>query len=517
MRAYSETIVQEVKLVLLALFVVCFAQPHVSAFDEPQANRRFVVELPAASADKPITGRLFVFLTQGRNEPRFGPDWFAPEPFFAKNVENFTPGTSIEIDGTADSCPVDLTKIKPGKYRAQALFDHDFYSPVPATGAGNLFSEVAEIEVPEGDFNFEFKLTKVVESEKLPENDWVKPIVYRSEILSQYFKRDVEDRAIVVLPKSYLDNPERRFPVVYVVSGFGGTLPGMAARNMRSAPTSVEGEIDSIRVYLTGECKYGHHVYADSAMNGPRGRVLVEELIPKIDREFRTVADSRARFVTGHSSGGWSSLWLQVTYPDVFGGVWSTSPDPVDFRDYQQTNLYAEPPQSIYFDQSGAKKPLARRGTQPVIWYPDFGRMDDTLGRGGQLRSFEAVFSPLDENGLPQKMWDRKTGAVNPQVVEAWKKYDINLVIRSNWKELEPKLQGKVHVSMGTLDTFYLNGATQLLKETFAELKSDAQIEMIPDADHSSVLTQELRSRQRREMQQAYSKYFDVEGQPIAK
>ena len=51
------------------------------------------------------------------------------------------------------------------------------------------------------------------------------------------------------------------------------------------------------------------------------------------------VADPRASFVGGHSSGGWSSLWLQVAYPETFGGVWSTSPDPVDFRDWQGTNF----------------------------------------------------------------------------------------------------------------------------------------------------------------------------------
>ena len=68
----------------------------------------------------------------------------------------------------------------------------------------------------------------------------------------------------------------------------------------------------------------GHSVYANSAVNGPRGDALVEELIPYVDAHFRTVAAPTARFVTGHSSGGWSSLWLQVSYPDTFGGVWSS-------------------------------------------------------------------------------------------------------------------------------------------------------------------------------------------------
>ena len=97
---------------------------------------------------------------------------------------------------------------------------------------------------------------------------------------------------------------------------------------------------------LDPSCPRGHHVFADSANNGPVGQALVEEFLPELDRQYRTVGKPAARFLTGHSSGGWSSLWLQVTYPEVFGGVWSTAPDPVDFRDYQQVNLY-QPDQNI--------------------------------------------------------------------------------------------------------------------------------------------------------------------------
>ncbi len=44
---------------------------------------------------------------------------------------------------------------------------------------------------------------------------------------------------------------------------------------------------------------------------------------------------------SGHSSGGWSSLWLQIEHPEVFGGVWSLAPDPVDFRDFVKEHQLA--------------------------------------------------------------------------------------------------------------------------------------------------------------------------------
>jgi hypothetical protein len=505
---------RSILLGLTLLLAICTTAASSAQEPSPVAHA-FKIKLSESVAKEPITGRLYLFFSQrDRGEPRMGPNWFSPEPFFAKEVSALAPGATAVIDDSADGFPAEISKIKPGKYRVQALLDHDIYYPSPSSGVGNLFSEVAEVEIGETPAAMELTLDKVVQAPSWAPKEWIKPIAYKSELLSKHFQRDFEDRAVVILPKSYTEKPDRRYPVVYEVSGFGGSLQSMARPFQNAPPAAAEGELDYIRVMLSGECKWGHHVYADSAINGPRGRVLTEELIPLIDREFRTVAHERGRFVKGHSSGGWSSLWLQVTYPDVFGGVWSTAPDPVDFRDYQQSNLYADPPESIYYFANGDKKPLARRGTTPAIWYPDFAKMDDVLGKGGQLRSFEAVFSPLDEQGLPKKMWDRKTGKVDPSTAESWKAYDINLVLKNNWAKLSPKLAGKIHVTMGELDTFYLNGATALLKQTLSDLKSDAQVEMVPGKDHGSVITPELRARQKREMLDAYTKYYDLEGRP---
>jgi pimeloyl-ACP methyl ester carboxylesterase len=223
------------------------------------------------------------------------------------------------------------------------------------------------------------------------------------------------------------------------------------------------------------------------------------------------VAEPTARFVTGHSSGGWSSLWLQITYPDTFGGVWSTAPDPVDFHDWQQVDLYANPPLSLYTDAQGERRPIARLQGKPVLWYDSFAEMDDVLGRGGQLRSFEAVFSPLDGEGLPQRLWDRETGRIDPDVVQAWSKYDISRVLKQNWLALELKLRGKLHVYTGELDTFYLEGAVRRLGETLKELGSDAEVVVVPGKNHSDLLTKELRHKI---MQQMSGIYIAAHGQP---
>ncbi len=138
---------------------------------------------------------------------------------------------------------------------------------------------------------------------------------------------------------------------------------------------------------------------------------MTEELIPHIEAKFRGLAKPSARFVTGHSSGGWSSLWLQVTYPDFFGGTWSTAPDPVDFRDFQMVNIY-DPKQNLFVDANGESRPLARKGKQVLVKYKPFNDMEVVMGRGGQLQSFEAVFSPRGKDGKPMPLWDRTTGVI---------------------------------------------------------------------------------------------------------
>jgi hypothetical protein len=475
----------------------------------------FRVRLDAAVADEAITGRLFVFLSERtRGEPRLGPNWFRPEPFFARDVTAFEPGTSRGIDDSADAFPEQLSKLPAGRYRVQALLAHSFYSPHPGRAEGNLYSAVQDVELdPASSGTVDLVLDRVVPPQPFPEEPWWKEIVIRSELLSRFHGREVIQRASVVLPPSYDNEPERRYPVICVVPAFGGSHRGGQWSMLSGPREAAEGEVEFIRVQLSGQCLWGHHEYANGQTNGPRGDALVEELIPHVDGSFRTMAAPTARFLTGHSSGGWSSLWLQVNYPDVFGGAWASAPDPVDFSDFMQIDLYADPPLSMYHDAEGNRRPLARRGTEPMMWFEPFTRMDDCLGRGGQLRSFEAVFSPRGPDGEPRRLWDRATGRIDPEVARAWRKYDIRLLLEENWATLGPKLKGKLHVVVGELDTFYLEGAVRRLAEVLDRLKSDAQIEILPGKDHRTVLTEAEREKRRRQMSEAFLKHHGELGQ----
>jgi S-formylglutathione hydrolase FrmB len=162
----------------------------------------------------------------------------------------------------------------------------------------------------------------------------------------------------------------------------------------------------------------------------------------------------------------------------------------------------------MFKDEAGNDRPLARdRRGQPVIFYRTFSDMEEVMGHGGQLASFEAVFSPQGPDGRPRKLWDRRTGAIDPETAKAWQAYDINLILQRNWPALGPKLKGKIHIYMGGADTFYLEGATKLVKETLTGLGSDAIVEIVPGRDHGTLMDAGMVGRIKKEMAEQFQKH----------
>jgi S-formylglutathione hydrolase FrmB len=469
---------------------------------EPQPLA-FHLRFDKAVCDKPFTGRVYVMLTsqESKSLPA-GFNWFKPEPIFARDVKDWKPGEPLVVAADAVAYPHKIAELPRGTYSVHAVMDFDRGERHFSTADGNVHSAPLRRELePLASGPVELLLDKVYRSKPPADSDRVKFVDIDSKLLSAFHKRPVRLRAGVILPKSFAGEPQKRYPVIYVIPGFGGTH---AAASGATARTDVAGT-EMLYVVLDPSCRLGHHVFADSENNGPCGQALVEELIPHIEKTFRGIGTPGARFVTGHSSGGWSSLWLQVTYPDFFGGVWSTAPDPVDFRDFQRINLY-QSGENMFVDRDGKRRPIARRSGKPVLWYQGFSDMEVVMGHGGQLASFEACFSPRGPDQQPRQLWDRKTGQIDPEVARSWEKYDIRLVLERNWKTLGPKLAGKIHVYMGGEDTFYLEGAAVLLKEALARLKSDAVVEIFPGKDHGSVVDAALRERIQKEMAAAFKK-----------
>jgi hypothetical protein len=325
----------------------------------------------------------------------------------------------------------------------------------------------------------------------VPERDWklhknLRLIETKSDLLSAFYGREINHGACVIVPDDYDPEREEPYPVMYWIGGFGSDHYG--ARYMKMMYTASYYDDQVCRVILNAQSYGGHHVFADSENNGPRMTALIEEFIPFLEEKYNLGGSEEKRYISGHSSGGWASLWLLIQNPDFFSGVWSLAPDPIDFRYFQNADLYVEDG-NAYFDEDGNPRPIARMGENPVLFAPDFYAMDDTIVDGGQMGSFEWVFSPKGEDGRPQKMCNRETGAVIPHVVEHWKQYDIRKVLEDNWDELSPKLSGKINIIAGGLDTFYLEEPVIQLGEFFKDNKFDAMVRVIEGGNHGAVFS----------------------------
>jgi S-formylglutathione hydrolase FrmB len=215
----------------------------------------------------------------------------------------------------------------------------------------------------------------------------------------------------------------------------------------------------------------------NSANHGPYGDAVTQELIPHVEKTYRGVGKPHARVLDGASTGGWVSLALQVFYPDFFDGAWSHCPDPVDFRAFQLMNVYADA--SAYVNRHGFDRPGARdlSGETRYTMRSEVGR-EAVLGRGGRWAlsgkdwgSWNAVFSPKGDDGLPVPLWDHATGKIDAKVADHWKKYDLRLHLEKNKAALAPKLRGKLRVWVGDADEYFLNNAVYLLDDFFKEAK----------------------------------------------
>jgi len=95
-------------------------------------------------------------------------------------------------------------------------------------------------------------------------------------------------------------------------------------------------------------------------------------------------------------------------------------------------------------------------------------------GRSGeQLDIFNAVFGPVGKDGYPRPLYDKWTGKIDKEVAAYWREhYDLRYILERDWRTLGPKLAGKIHVTAGEADTFYLEEAAYLL-EKFLESTKD--------------------------------------------
>lgn len=485
-----------------------------TAIESPAQNRsglKFEVSFLSKAHSEAITGRVYAIISENsRRELRFQTG-YTGVPIWGKNIYGLKPGEGAIIDEGDFGYPLEsVSEIPPGEYYAQGFLN--IYTEFKRSDGhtlwlhndqwegqgwnrspGNLYSDVKKVLIdPSKSQTIELSCGNVIPAVKIPpDTRWVKRIKFRSKILTEFWGQPIYLGATVLLPEGYDTHPDVYYPVNYVQGhfslraphGFRTEDPGEGNPRGRRGYEFYEYWISDacprmIAVTFQHPCPYYDDSYAVNSDNvGPYGDAIMQELIPRIEEEFRIIRKPYARVLSGGSTGGWESLALQVFHPEFFGGAWVGCPDPVDFRRFQLQNIYED--QNMYYrvyDWLKVGIPETRSTDGDVMFTMSnrlyFEEVIGDMNRSGlQWAIWQAVYTPIGEDGYPKSLWDWRTGEIDHQVAEQWKKYDLSLYLRENWSWIGPKLTGKLHLYVGDMDNAYLNLGVVLLEEFLENTK----------------------------------------------
>lgn len=481
---------------LTALVLMGAAAPHADV----------AVELPIKLAPD-AAGRLLVFAEPATPANAAADSIDVAEPgqptvsVAARDGASFGKRRIVTVDTERNAFPDGFSALRPGAYRVQVVLDRDGSYAYGGRGPGDLISRVVTLQFPL-DTVPSIALDHAVpqelgqfETTGLPPKAAEQILASRahlhderiaSPLLTHFGGAPRSIAAWVLTPPGYDPSAPNTYPTVFTAGGFGATHRLDGQQLSRQWHLMETGELPPmIWVALDYAGRTGTTEFADSINNGPWGQALVDEVIPTLEARYRMDARPSGRFLTGHSSGGWFALWAIVQHPDFFGGAWATSPDPPAFNNFLGVDLTA-PGANMYRDADGASRPFSRDHGATTMTIAQAARLEAVLGHaGGQLRSFEWVFSPKLTNGDPAYMFDRTTGAVDPAVAVYWHDhYDVSHLIATNWPALRPSLDGKLHVVVGTADSLFLDGSVRRLEAAIKAVGGKTDFTYVLGASH---------------------------------
>jgi hypothetical protein len=486
------------------------------------ASTEFKVSFSASASSEALDGRIILILAHNDDsEPRFQTTAnITASQVNGLNVDGLKPGEAATIDGGIFGFPFEnVNDLPKGRYYVQALLHkydtfnlstgHTVKLPMDQ-GEGqqwnrspkNIYSTPEWIDFdPAKGGSFDIVMENVIPAIVPPtDSKYIRHIKMKSDLLSEFYGRDMYVGAHVLVPEGYDDHTEAKYPLMifhgHYPADFGGfrtTPPDPDLKCQYSArfDNPCYNKFQQQEAYdfykkwtsedwprmLIIEIEHATPYYDDSyavnsASQGPWGDALTYELIPYIEKEFRGIGEGWSRFTYGGSTGGWEALAVQVKYPDEYNGAFAACPDPIDFREYVQANIYED--KNMYF-QEGPLLKLANPGHRNWL-----GKIQNTVERenllelalGDKTRSgqqwdiWEATYSPQGEDGYPKPLHNKKTGEIDHEVASYWKEnFDLRHIMERDWETLGPKLQGKLWIYAGDMDNYYLNNAVYLTED----------------------------------------------------
>ncbi|MGW4841363.1 alpha/beta hydrolase [Nocardia brasiliensis] len=297
---------------------------------------------------------------------------------------------------------------------------------------------------------------------------------------------DPHERPVLVyLPPGYDDEPQRRYPAVYVIQGYTGDVTMWRNRQpfRRPFPETADRVFadgaapPAIVVFVDAWTAYGGSQFVDSPGTGKYHTYLCDEVVPWVDAHYRTLPSAAHRAITGKSSGGFGAMITPMLRPDLFGALATHAGDA----------LY----EFCYIPEfAKAVRHLRAYDGDIQRWWDDFRSRvaftkpedSDLLG----LLGVSACFSAR-EDGTVDLPFDPVTGVLDSAAWERWLDWDpVRMVPK--YAEALRGLRG-IWIDGGTRDEWYLDIGGQAFRAALlvADVPADIiQFELF-DAGHGGI------------------------------
>jgi hypothetical protein len=287
----------------------------------------------------------------------------------------------------------------------------------------------------------------------------------------------------VYVPPGYDDEPDRRYPSIYVLQGYTGHV---AMWDNRSAyrltfPEAADGVFargdapPAIVVFVDAWTLYGGSQFVDSPAVGNYHSYLCNDVVTWVDAHYRTLDAPAHRGVSGKSSGGFGAFITPMLRPDLFGG----------FASHAGDALY----EYCYIDEFGkATRALREYGGDIWAWWDDFRK------RPGATKSTDmtllmtlgcsAAFCP-EPDGTVVLPFDTRSGRLREDVWQRYLDWDPVRMVPAHAEALRGLKA--VWIDAGTRDEWFLDLGAQAMVDALAEIGvTDVHFETF-DAGHGGI------------------------------
>jgi hypothetical protein len=515
----------------------------VSLASSAMSAQSFSVTFPKSLSAQPLDGRLLLLLsTDPSDEPRNQiDDTPRSQLIFGVTVDGWSAEQATVVDTRATGYPIrSLKDVPPGDYTVQAVLNkyETFHRSDGKTvklhpdmgegqhwniSPGNLYSKPRKIVIGSGATPIPVELTEAIPPIVPPvDTKYIRHIRIQSDVLTKFWGRPMFIGAAILVPEGFDEHPNSHFPLIIFhdhfvddFDGFRTTPPDPNLKPDYSERFHLPGynriqQEEAYKFYqqwtspdfprvLIVKIQHANPYYDDSyAVNsanvGPYGDAIENELVPAIEKQFRGLGQGWSRFVYGGSTGGWESLAVQVFYPDHYNGAFAACPDPIDFHAYMAIDLYDD--KNAFFLE-GAHKRVPQPAMRDYLGHTlitteDNNQYELALGdhgrSGEQFDIWQAVYGPVGDDGYPKQIFDKQTGDIDHSVADYWRQhYDLEAILERDWPTLGPKLAGKIHIYVGSDDTYFLNDAVYRMEDFLKSTKDPAyggEVTYGPRAEH---------------------------------